>query len=111
MEIPLVHKITEFYKDVYKLSLSLSKHNKLGIYSKIQSICLEILDLIIEAALIPKENKKPIIQKSKIKIETLKHLIRASYELNIIDNQKYINLEEKLQEISKMASGWFNYLK
>lgn len=110
MEIPLVHKITEFYKDIYKLSSTLSKRDKLGIFAKIESLCLDILNLVIEAALLQKQEKIPPVKKIKLKIEILKHLIRASHELNIIDSTKYINLEEKLVEISKMTTGWLKYL-
>ena len=44
------------------------------------------------------------------KIELLKRLIRIAGELNIIQNNKYLELESDLQEISKMTNGWIKYL-
>ena len=32
-------------------------------------------------------------------------------ELKIIHNEKYIELEADLQEISKMTNGWIKYLE
>jgi len=59
----------------------------------------------------PKNNKLPILNSARIKIEVLKRLIRIIQELNIIEKKKYIELELDLQEISKMVTGWIKYLK
>ncbi|KKS34677.1 MAG: hypothetical protein UV22_C0008G0009 [Parcubacteria group bacterium GW2011_GWA2_42_35] len=66
---------------------------------------------IITAALELRENKLVILNSARIKIEVLKRLIRITYELNVIESKKYINLESDLQEISKMTNGWIKYLK
>jgi hypothetical protein len=70
--------------------------------------------LSIEAALLPKVeiNKKiPIVKKLQIKIEIPKQLIRLEMELGIISEKTYLVLQEKLQEISRMATGWLEYLQ
>ena len=33
-----------------------------------------------------------------------------TFDLNIIQAQKYIELESELQDISKMTNGWIKYL-
>lgn len=33
------------------------------------------------------------------------------YDLKIIEDKKYLELELALQEISKMTNGWIKYLK
>ena len=109
--VPLVHKICEFYKKIYLISPKIPKKDRFGIYLKIENICLEIISLIITTALESKNNKLPILNSTRIKIETLKRLIRITQELNIIEKKKYIDLESSLQEISKMVAGWIKYLK
>ena len=109
--VPLVHKICEFYKKIYLISPKIPKKDRFGIYLKIENICLEIISLIITAALESKNNKLPILNSTRIKIETLKRLIRITQELNIIEKKKYIDLESDLQEISRMVAGWIKYLK
>jgi hypothetical protein len=37
--------------------------------------------------------------------------VRMAYELEIIENRKYIDFQSDLQEISKMINGWIKYLK
>ena len=111
IEAPLVHKVCELYKKIYLISPKLPKKDRFGIWLKIENICLEIINLIIAASFEAKTNKSSLLKSSRIKIEILKRLLRVTYELNIIENKKYLNLELDLQEISKMTNGWIKYLK
>ena len=110
-DTPITHKLCEFYKKIYRLSPKLPKKDRFGIYLKIEHNCLEILDLTIESSLEVKANKFNTLNSARIKIETLKRLLRIIYELRLIDDKKYIDLETDLQEISKMSNGWIKYLK
>lgn len=107
---PVVHKTTRLYKDLYKISKGIPKRDKFGIYTKIENTCLDCLDLSIEATLLSKTEKIPILQKLRIKIELLKQLIRLLYELEIINSKKYFYLEQQLLKISKMATKWQQFL-
>jgi hypothetical protein len=108
--VPIVHKVTQFYKNIYILGSKVSKRDKFGIYLKIENIAIDLIVMSIDAAFNQKENKKVILYKLRIKIETLKQLIRATNELKIVETPTYILLEEQLQEISRMTNGWIKYL-
>jgi four helix bundle protein len=105
-----LHKFCEFYKKIYLLSSKIPKKDKFGIYVRIENFCLDIIILITEAALQARGNKFLLLNSARIKIETLKRLIRITNELKIVENKKYIELESELQEISKMINGWIKYL-
>ena len=107
----MIHKICQFYKKIYLISPKIPKKDRFGIHLKIENICLEIIDLVITASLEVRNSKLPILNLARIKIEVLKRLIRIVYELDIIGNKKYLNLELDLREISKMTNGWIRYLK
>lgn len=77
---------------------------------KIENICLEATQFIIATTLEPKNSKLPLLNTARTKIELLKRLIRIVNELNIIPNNKYLELELDLQELSKMTNGWIKYL-
>lgn len=111
VSVPIVHKISEIYKTIYRLGKNLPKSDKLGPHLKLEQQCLECLKLSIESALSPKQQKIPILLKLKIEIEVAKRLGRMEHELQIINTQNYISLEQSLAEISKMATGWINYCK
>ncbi len=110
VNIPLIHKICELYKKIYLIGNKISKRNKLGIFLRIENITIEITQLIIQAALESKADKLPLLIRARTKIELLKQLIRITSDLNIIQQNKYIDLELDLQEISKMVNGWIKYL-
>ena len=110
-EAPIVHKIRNLHKLLYRISLKLPKNDKLGIYNKIEQFMIEILSLSIEASLAPRNNKKVILEKMRVKIEVVKHLIRSSCEIHVINEKTYLVIQELLQEISKMANGWIKYME
>ncbi|MCX6712226.1 MAG: four helix bundle protein [Candidatus Vogelbacteria bacterium] len=64
----------------------------------------------LEATFAKPPTKPFILDKLQIKIETLKRLIRLSLDLNIIEQNRYLELETQLQIISKMTTGWQKYL-
>ena len=109
--MPIVHKITKFYKDLYILGGKISKRDKFGIYLKVENISVDLITIAIDAALNQRDSKKPLLHKLRIKIETLKQLIRAMNELRIVEDRSYIILETQLQEISRMAAGWIKYIE
>jgi len=85
--------------------------DRFGIYLRIENIVIECLELAIAAALTEKDKKDILVEKLKIQIEISKKLIRLMWESKIITDKKYLLFEQKLQQISKMASGWLKYLK
>ena len=75
-----------------------------------ENIVIECLELAITAALTAKDKKLIFIQNLKTQIEVGKRLTRLTWELKIITDKKYLVLEQKYQQTSKMATGWIKYL-
>ncbi len=89
----------------------MGKGDKLGIRAKTEQSCLSSFRLSIEAALAEKNKKLPFAEKLRIEIEVTKQLVRLEMEIDVIENNIYFLWQEKLQEISKMTSGWIKYLE
>lgn len=89
----------------------LGKGDKLGIRAKTEQSFLFSFRLSIEAALTEKNKKLPFAEKLRIEIEITKQLVRLEMEIGIIQNDLYLLWQEKLQEISRMTSGWIKYLE
>ena len=107
----MVHKSNEFYKKLYLVGKKINKRDKFGIWLKIENLSVEILTHTITAALEARASKLPILKIVTVKIEVSKRLIRTCYELSIINQKLYLDLEKDLQELSKMTNGWIKYLK
>lgn len=108
--MPIIHDIRILYKDIYNISNRLAKNHKLGIHTTIEHKIIEILSLAIESAFKAKNLKQNILEKMRVDIEILKHLVRTENELGIIDMKTYIRISEQIIKISKMTSGWINYI-
>ena len=65
-----------------------------------------MLELIILASNLSKKEKLPILRKASIKIDVLRVLFKLGKDLKIIENKKYISLENDINEIGKMIGGW-----
>lgn len=70
-----------------------------------------MLRTAITAALGKKDVKAETVHTLSIQAEVLKHLVRAAHETGSVPLPAYIELEKRLQEISRMATGWLKYLE
>ena len=108
--VSLVHHATEFYGKLYRLASSLSKRDRHGIYARIEQTALIMLELSIEATFEERTNKPQLLKQIRIRIETLKRLVRIMSDQKIIADITYLDLEHDLQSISKMAYRWLEWL-
>jgi hypothetical protein len=99
------------YIYVYQIGNKLPKRDKLGIHNYVEKEFLQVFSLLINASLESKSEKIISVKKARLQIETLKQLFRIEYETKVIPEKTYLNIELKLQEISKMTNGWFKYLQ
>ena len=86
-----------------------SKRYSLG--QKVDELSLNIIELVITAGYLPREQKLPVLQKVSIKIDLLKILLRLAWETKCLDNNKYQQLVSQLLEIGKMLGGWIKTVK
>lgn len=111
IETPIVHNLNQFYQKLYLFGKKLPKRDRFGLHGKIEEICVDTLDLAITASFEETREKMKTVKRLRIKLEVLKRMIRNSFELKIISDEKYIEFFEDLEEISKMTNGWIKYLK
>ena len=109
-DVSIIHSIKQVYIVVYQTGKKLSKPDKLGIHARIEQVAMEIMRLLIEAYFSEKSAKLEILEKTRILLEVLKHLVRTEYELKIIEEKPYIRIEFLIVETSKMMNGWIKYL-
>lgn len=61
---------------------------------------------MISAGNTPQEKKLPLLEKSVVLVDLLKILLRLAKDNQALDNKKYLQLEQQLQEIGRMLGGW-----
>jgi len=111
LDIPIFKRIYDLYKDFYSLRNSVPRHDKFAIWLRCENIILEILECIISASQISKVEKLPVLQKGSVKLDFLRVLIRLCKDTKILDDKKYISLEQNIDEIGRMFGGWIKSTK
>lgn len=88
----------------------MAKREKLGIHADIERIMLDTIADIVRASLAPRARKIEPLEKARVSLEVVKHLVRTEHEMKIIEQKAYIRIESLLVETSKMTNGWIKYL-
>ncbi|MFA6423551.1 MAG: diversity-generating retroelement protein Avd [Patescibacteria group bacterium] len=105
-EAPIILKTYDLYKSIHVIVRLFPREEKYTLGEKIKEALTNILELFIEAEFCPKNLKGAILEKASVRLDFLKLLIRMSYDLKLINEKRYISIEENLQEIGKMLGGW-----
>jgi len=78
---------------------------------RVENTTLEVLEEILIAIGLLKNEKTGILEEASKKLNILRVFIRLSKDIKAIDNKKYIALQEKLDEIGRMLGGWIKSTK
>lgn len=73
---------------------------------KVDKFLLEIIEAISIASFLKREEKLPYVRLAIRKTDILKIFLLILWETKSLDNSKYIQISEKLNEIGKMLGGW-----
>ena len=72
---------------------------------------MDILELIIAARYLAREQKLQALQKVSTKLDLLKILLRLASDTKSIDNNKYQQLASQVLESGKMLGGWIKTVR
>jgi len=106
LHAPIIHKIYDFYVLSHQCLRKFSRFERYTLGETIQGNNLQIIEIAIFCATTKSQIKQERLISASIKLDLSKLLIRLAYDTKSINYQKYIQLEEKLQEIGRMLGGW-----
>jgi four helix bundle protein len=110
-DTPIFNQTYELYKEIYRLRSTIPKSDRYAIWQKVENTTLEVLEGILVAIGLSKNEKSGILEEASKKLNMLRVFIRLSKDVKAIDNKKYTTLQEKLDEIGRMLGGWIKSLK
>lgn len=76
---------------------------------RLENTCQIILENVTCATNSAKNEKMPYLKTANTKLELLKVQLRAANEMELVNDKKYLEFEEILQEAGKMLGGWIRY--
>ncbi len=111
LDIPIFKKTYDLYKTFYGYRSDISKQDRHTIWVRCETTILEVLEGIILASQLAKNDKLVILQGASVKLNVLRVLIRLTKDIKAIDNKKYITLETIIDEIGRMLGGWIRSVR
>lgn len=105
-KVPIFAKTYTLYKTFYGYLQSFPRKDRYALGQKCETVLIEILEAVVLASSLPKQEKLPILKGASSKVDILRVLFEFGRDLKIIENKKYQTLDSMLLEIGKMLGGW-----
>ena len=110
-DIPIFKKTYDLYKLFHELRNKANKQDRFTIFAKTENILLNIIEGILEASELNKNEKLPILKKTSTKLNMLRVFVRLMKDTKSVDLKSYSHLEENVDEIGRMLGGWIKSTK
>ena len=108
--LPIVTHLTAAYKLWHSYLPNIPRDSRYTLGTKIDALFIETTEPIFIATYLSKEQKLPYLRKAAANLDLVKFFLQILWEIQAIDNKKYIALSEKLDEIGRMLGGWMRQL-
>jgi len=111
LDIPILKKSYDLYKEFYKLRLVVPKQDRYILWQKCESTLITVLEGILLASQQSRIEKLSTLEKTSVKLNFLKVCVRLMKDVKAISPKTYILIEAELDEIGKMLGGWIKSTK
>lgn len=103
---PVFQKSYDLYRVLHETVKKYPKADRYSLGETTKLKTLELIEAITKAGYSKKEWKASFIDQAITSLEIVKIFIRLAYDTKTIDQKRYIDLQEKIQEIGRMLGGW-----
>lgn len=104
--LPVLRKVKDTYCIWFSYYQILPKSHRYSLGVKIDNLFIELIEAISVAGFLKPEEKQPWVRLAIRKSDTLKVLLMILWESKSIDDKKYINLSEKIDNFGRDLGGW-----
>ena len=102
----MLERIKQAYLLWHDYHSTLPKIHRYTIGEKIDTLFIEIMEMVSAAAFLPRDKKLPYIGIGLQKLNTLTLLLMILWETKSLREKRYVTLSLPLNEIGKMLNGW-----
>lgn len=110
-DIPIFKKTYDMYKTFYGYRNLVPRQDRFALWQRTENAILDMLEAIMIAGQKRKQEKSLFLEKASSKLNLLRVFLRLMKEVKIIDNKKYVALEESVDEIGRMLGGWLKSVR
>ena len=103
-DLAVYQKTYDFVKWLIPKTQQFPKSQRFTMAQRIDSLALEILELVIDAN--ERWDKTETIHRALVKKQKLQSLIRLSRDLTFLDFRAYEHASKRLVEVGRLLGGW-----
>jgi hypothetical protein len=103
-ELPVFKASYDLLLDVFNLCRHFSKDFKYTIGEKLKNETVDMMICIYRAN--KRRDKKELLQTAQEHIEVVRLLVRLLKDLQQINLQRFVDMSEKIENVSKQLAGW-----
>ena len=111
MNLTITYKLTETYELWQEYLFHFPKTSRYTLGKKIDNYFIQIIENIYQAQYKKRAQKLPMIEKASYKLDLLRFFLCIAWEIQALDNKKYIIISKRLDEIGRMLGSWINSTK
>jgi hypothetical protein len=104
--VPVVERTKGIYKGWVPIHRDMARTERFGIGSKIDSLCLELLEELRKAVYASAQDKIRLLSEAIAKVDALRFFLQLAWESGLITNKQYIPLGKEIEEVGRMIGGW-----
>ncbi len=108
--LPVLQKLKQAYLVWFEYYSTIPKAHRYTLGSRIDGILVDAIEMTCVAGFTPRADKLPYVRTAIRKLDTAKLLLLVLWETHSLENQKYVALSEKLNEVGRMLGGWHGNL-
>jgi hypothetical protein len=106
-----IQHLVAAYKVWHESLPHVPKDFRYSLGTKIDRSLIETAELLFIARYLGKEQKLPYLQKANMRLDVAKFFLQILWDVGALDNQKYILLSEKFDEVGRQLGAWVNGMK
>ena len=105
-DIPIFTKTFQLYKSFYEILSTFPRKDRYTLGQKSEIAILEVLEAIIVASNMPKQEKLPILKMASMKLDIVSVFLKLARDIKALEIKKYQVLESQTEEVGRMLGGW-----
>lgn len=104
-ELPIYKSSYELLLGVFSLTKQFPREYRYSLWERLHSLCVDVIISIYQSNS-DKEKRKTLLAHIRTHIETIRLLVRVSKDMGILSLVSFIQISEKIENISKQVVWW-----
>ncbi len=104
--LPVLERVKSTYILWHQTIPTIPKSARYTFVETIDKYFLQVIENILIASFLQKQEKLPFVKKATISLDALKFFLYIAWEIHALETKKYIALSTPLSDAGKMLGGW-----